>query len=199
MTVSDPSQSASADQDSQRRKVLEAAFSAFNYAGYHAVSTDEIAKGLHISKKTLYKLFRSKEEILDAAIAQQFLVVEERLNQVLAGNPLPKPSVWFLAEEYVALHSLLSPQLTAEIKADVPYVHERINRFHKEHFHKTFLKLLKTWRDAGLVEYPSPTKALVAAFFRALDGQEDTASETLKFICGALVKGMAVKEKEKKK
>jgi AcrR family transcriptional regulator len=182
-----------------RLKVLESAFAAFNYAGFHAVSTDDLAKTLHISKKTLYKIFRSKEEILDGAVTLQFADLEKKLHQGILANPIPRDAIWFIAREYVSINSLLSPLLIAEISADLPYVYERLMRFQREHFHKTFVRLLKAYREEDLLEYPSPTKALAAAFFRALDGQKETLPETLKFFCHAFVKGMTVRDREKKK
>lgn len=200
--MSDPTPETIPAQDAQlalRTRVQEAAFAAFNYAGFHAVSTDDLAKTLHISKKTLYKLFRSKEEILDGAITQQFADLESKLHQGILSAPVPRDAIWFIAREYVSVNSLLSPLLMEQMRTDVPYVHERLMRFQREHFHKTLVRLLKAYREENLLEYPSPTKALVNAFFHALDGQKETLPETLKFFCHAFVKGMTVKEKEKKK
>ncbi len=51
-------------QDRVRQEILELAYAKFAERGFKKVSIDELAAELGISKKTVYKLFPSKEEIL---------------------------------------------------------------------------------------------------------------------------------------
>ena len=48
-------------------RIMDVSFAAFNRKGFQAVSMDEVAKELRISKKTIYKYFGSKEELLEVA------------------------------------------------------------------------------------------------------------------------------------
>lgn len=50
--------------DNARIRVVEAAFTLFHARGIKAVTMDDIAHALTISKRTLYQLFRDKEELL---------------------------------------------------------------------------------------------------------------------------------------
>ncbi len=50
--------------DNIRQSILELSYSKFAVYGFKKVTIDEIAAELGISKKTVYKLFSSKEEIL---------------------------------------------------------------------------------------------------------------------------------------
>src|SRR4051812_46436399 len=51
-----------------RSRIIDAARDLFLDHGYSKVSTNEIAQSLGISKKTLYKEFENKEEILRAVL-----------------------------------------------------------------------------------------------------------------------------------
>lgn len=55
--------------EERRRRIMQAADQLFAASGYAAVSMTDIAQRCEMSKKTLYELFRSKEELLKALIA----------------------------------------------------------------------------------------------------------------------------------
>lgn len=55
-----------AKTEGQRSIILDAAEAAFIAQGFHATTMDAIARAAHCSKKTVYKLFASKEELFQA-------------------------------------------------------------------------------------------------------------------------------------
>ena len=65
------SRAAEAGEAPARRRILEAAFSAFMEQGFAATSTLEIATRAKASKRELYAHFGSKQEILAACIAER--------------------------------------------------------------------------------------------------------------------------------
>ncbi len=63
--------------DNIRRSILEVSYSKFAVHGFKKVTIDEIAAELGISKKTVYKLFSSKEEILrEVVLGKMNLLLE---------------------------------------------------------------------------------------------------------------------------
>jgi AcrR family transcriptional regulator len=67
-----------------RRRILEAAFSAFMAQGFAGTSTLEIATRAKVSKRDLYAHFGSKQQILSACIA-------ERARRLRVPGDLPAP------------------------------------------------------------------------------------------------------------
>jgi AcrR family transcriptional regulator len=61
----------SADEAPVRRRILAAAFSAFIESGFDQTSTLEIATRAKVSKRELYALFGSKNDILTACIRER--------------------------------------------------------------------------------------------------------------------------------
>jgi AcrR family transcriptional regulator len=61
----------SADEIPARQRILDAAFSAFMERGFAATSTLEIATRARVSKRELYTLVGSKQEMLAACIAER--------------------------------------------------------------------------------------------------------------------------------
>ena len=54
-----------------RSRILAAAERAFVAQGFHVATMDTIARGAHCSKKTVYKLFFSKEDLFRALMAEK--------------------------------------------------------------------------------------------------------------------------------
>jgi AcrR family transcriptional regulator len=74
-----------ADEIPARRRILDAAFSAFMEGGYAGTSTLEIATRARVSKRELYALVGSKQEMLAACIG-------ERAKRLQIPADLPEPS-----------------------------------------------------------------------------------------------------------
>lgn len=55
----------------KRQQLIDTAIALFNEHGFHAVGIDRIASEARVSKKTMYHHFRSKEELILAALRQQ--------------------------------------------------------------------------------------------------------------------------------
>ena len=67
MTVT-PTNHESASESTLRQRIIDQARVLFHEHGYSKVSASEIAQALGISKKTLYKEFETKEDILKAVV-----------------------------------------------------------------------------------------------------------------------------------
>ncbi|MGE5346323.1 MAG: TetR/AcrR family transcriptional regulator [Acidithiobacillales bacterium] len=82
-----------------RNSILEAAASIIARRGFHDVLTDEIAGEAGVGKGTLYRYFRTKEEILDAALLLGFDELEAALGA--DRSPAGPPSMFLrrVAEE----------------------------------------------------------------------------------------------------
>src|SRR6516165_4187852 len=59
------------EADLSRAALIEAAGAVFLRKGYHAATMNDVAKAAGISKKTIYELFKSKDELFCAIIGDQ--------------------------------------------------------------------------------------------------------------------------------
>ena len=181
-----------------RDRILELSFNAFNSRGYKSVSMDMVARELRISKKTIYKHFDAKEEILETAMERLFERIEEDLSRLSAkaGERDILLTYFLIYRDFV--HSL-SERLRKEVEEDIPYLHERINTFERQVLRRSFGKLLKELRGNRQIDYPSPTREFTAAFFSMLKGLVEVPDDKARFILSAFYKGITVKKKKKDK
>src|SRR5215472_4376949 len=68
--------------DSIRQRIVDAARTHFFSHGFRSVTMNDLAEELGISKKTLYRHFPGKIDLLEAVLADKFAGVEARLKEV---------------------------------------------------------------------------------------------------------------------
>ena len=73
--------------DQTRRKIVESAYYLFYRKGFVRVNVDEVAARAGITKRTLYSYFRSKDDLLAAALLHYSALDLERLRVIGARMP----------------------------------------------------------------------------------------------------------------
>jgi len=68
-------------RDETHRRILDAAYGLFWRQGFLRVSMDEIAARAGITKRAMYQHFRSKDDLMAAALAQSSELAIQRLEQ----------------------------------------------------------------------------------------------------------------------
>lgn len=57
--------------------------------GFHAVTVDELAAAAGVSKRTLYRRFKSKDEVIAAVLDDLTAGIERRAQEIIAGTAAP--------------------------------------------------------------------------------------------------------------
>lgn len=70
VTVASKHRALPANDDERRKALIAAAERVFLRRGYHAATMDDVAAAAHMSKRTLYQLVSSKEELFSALLAR---------------------------------------------------------------------------------------------------------------------------------
>jgi AcrR family transcriptional regulator len=129
---------------------MAAAGALFYDRGFLRTTSDDIAKELGISKATLYRTFRSKEDILRA-------VVRENMEEILAGveRLIGDGSLGFV-EKMAALFAHLAGQmsrfgtlLARDIQKAAPAVWREVHDFRQDKILKNFRIILESGRREG--------------------------------------------------
>jgi len=145
-----------ADEPPARQRILEAAFSAFTEKGYAETSTLEIATRARVSKRELYALVGSKQEMLVACIGDR----AKRL-QVPADLPEPEDRE-ILARTLVAFGSQLlreisDPAVVAVFRLAIaeavrtPEIAHALNSIGVETSRAALREIMTKARSAGLL------------------------------------------------
>jgi AcrR family transcriptional regulator len=125
------------DQEQQdlRSRIVIAARDLFLDHGYSKVTTSEIAQSIGISKKTLYKEFENKEEILRAVVIPKLRRAALEVDAVLANESVP-----FLEKLKMIMTTIghqqkrVSPVLLKDIYIHAPEIWKEIDEHRKRRF-----------------------------------------------------------------
>ncbi len=113
--------------DEIRKKILETVVIEYQKKGLK-FTMDDIAKELHISKKTIYKTYRDKEQMLDEMVDYVFNSIKETearimKNPMLSTDEKVKKILGALPDNYKSLDFRLLYQLAEKY----PKVYKKIN------------------------------------------------------------------------
>ena len=103
-----------------RTQILDAFMLRAKEVGVRAVSTDELAKTLAISKKTLYKQYRSKEEMVSGILDRW----EARMKSELPITDIDNPKQFARAnvERWYEIDAQFNPKFWEDVQKDYPEV-----------------------------------------------------------------------------
>lgn len=132
-----------------RQEIIQAAMQEFRYSGLHFTMQD-IAARLHISKKTIYTVYASKEELLQGILEAGFTEIHRR-KQALLDSELPtveklRRVIIAMPDEYRALDF----RRLQEIGIRFPAVSEALKR-HLENDWDPTLQLINQGIQEGCI------------------------------------------------
>ncbi len=141
----------------EKEKILEFTEEKLFSHGFYKTTMAEISSELRMSKKTIYKYFPSKLDLVDA-IANRF--TERMKGKVVPLLESDKNAV----EKIIGLISLLSKtaakigdKIFAELKIHFPTVWQRVDKFRTDMMYANLSKVIDQGKSEGLIEdYPTP-------------------------------------------
>ncbi len=118
------------EENEIKERIFNAAEQMFLQYGFAKVTMDEIASSLGMSKKTLYKFFSGKENLLKELIYNRQCVTEEHINQIWANNNLDfvgklKEMMDFIGEQSLKIRG----PLFDDLRKNMPELWNEIHDF----------------------------------------------------------------------
>ena len=135
-----------------RTRILQKAFALFLSRGFTRVTTQDIAAALGISKKTLYKYYSSKHEIVSTAIEQNLEGLGHRLDTIMEHDE------WGFNEKFAQVLMLIQKQVGSisevfleDMARHIPDVWEKIDSFRRNRVFSVLHQLLVQGQSEGAV------------------------------------------------
>jgi AcrR family transcriptional regulator len=139
-----------APQDEVARRVLETAGEQYMRLGFSSVTTDETAKAAGISKKTLYQLFPSKDELLRSVVRENS---ERHTSAVRAICRDEGCSIGLRLKRMMnylsGLFGEMSPAIVHDLRRSAPEVWQEVEQNRQRCIHDDFGALLEEGRKRG--------------------------------------------------
>jgi AcrR family transcriptional regulator len=138
--------------DKIENKILDVAYKFFIKKGYKSTTMDEIAQELGISKKTLYKYFPGKLELLASAFDMLASKLSIKVNSVLDDKFLPYTTkLKYLLSNVASDIAPINPKILDELREYAPQIWTELLNYIRESGYLRFQKLIQEGIEKGYV------------------------------------------------
>ncbi len=151
-------------------RILDVAHRKFFAEGFSRVSIDEIAAELSMSKKTLYKHFSGKDDMV-RQIMERFLNHASRNLEKIVNTPDPFPQKLDNLARFIGTQfRQISKPMLGDIQKHMPHLWDHIEAFRRERITTLWTGLLEEGKRSGSVRPDVNTRIFILAVIAALDG-----------------------------
>jgi|GEM_PF-448722 len=138
------------DSDEVSRRVLETACEQYMKLGFSAVTTDDTARAAGISKKTLYQLFPSKDDLLRNVMRDTALKHNTAIRSICRDENCSIGKRLKRIMNYLSgLFGEMSPAVVHDMQRTAPQVWAEIEKNRQKSIQEDFGALLKEGRERG--------------------------------------------------
>ena len=155
-------------------EILEKSRELFYVRGYSKVTVDEIALGLGISKKTIYKYYSGKKQILEMIFYDFKRYLSGEVNSVLDNIDLSYPDkLKQIMTRVAVVLSGMSPIFFVDIQINFPELWDQLNRYKQEAAFLRFNQLIEEGIKTGYMKKGINKDMVVALYASAIDNLLD--------------------------
>lgn len=134
-----------------KNRILDAAQKQFLIYGFTKVTMDEIAAKIGMSKKTIYKFYPGKLDVVNAIADKMLAEAEEGLRNIVQDTRVGFIEKLRNMMTFVGMHlSKLSQPLIEDIRQNAPQLWEKISDYRKKSIYKNFGSLIREGRQKGV-------------------------------------------------
>lgn len=157
------------DVASVRERVIGNAVRRFRVEGFARVTVDDLCTDLAMSKKTFYKIFASKDALVEAIVDRFMGEVERGVGSTIYSD-LPfvekvDRMMVFMGETFRRIDRLLFQ----DIQRHLPHVWERIQVFRRERVLKNFADLIAEGKRLGTIRPQVNPRVFLLAYIGAIE------------------------------
>jgi len=152
-------------------RIRQAARARLLASGYSALTMDDLARELGMSKKTLYLHFRSKDELIDSIIEEIGHAIRDRMDSVLANPKLDfTQKLRALVEVIGSNLALASPGLLHDLQRFAPQLYQKIDDLRRRNVPYVFGRLIRAGQTEGKVRPEIDPDFAVEFWLQAIRG-----------------------------
>ncbi len=152
----------------EKEKILYFTHAKFITEGFYKTTMDEIARDLQMSKKTIYKHFDSKEELLENVCGMRMNLMEEFLDEVADSSDDAITKFLRILNKQKSMSMNCSPVWFRDLEVHAPHLSKEFARVRQEKVTKIMSKLLEQGKKEKVVEHV-PVDIIITALNGAIE------------------------------
>ncbi len=131
-----------------KNRLLKYAEIKFSREGFYRTTMDELAKDMKISKKTIYKHFSSKDELLETVIENIMTNISKRVKEITLSDLNSAEKLYLLSEFITSRMHAISDKWLKDLQIYKPELWEKIEKYRQ----KTIMRNLDAIINQGKKE-----------------------------------------------
>jgi len=150
-----------------RLRILKYSRNKFHNEGFYKTTMDELARELHVSKKTIYKYFPSKENLLEEICLDTSCEIMNKIESIIDGTEDVVVKFVKLLNMHSNFTMNISDKWLRDLSIHAPGIRKNLDEMKNDQVNKVFTKLLEQGKREKLIEnYPTPI--IIASFNSSL-------------------------------
>ena len=155
------------------KEIVAAASSLFLQYGYKAVTMDDIAEHMRISKKTIYLYFDDKISLVRSVVFEVFEEVKDKIIDIQSSMDNPIESLYEIKKIAVQVLGKKDKSPQYQLQKYYPSIYSEIRKKELSALGKSFELSLKKGMDLGLFRSDLNTEFITRIYFNGFRGLRD--------------------------
>lgn len=151
----------------EKDKISNYSQDVFFKSGFYKITMDEIAQGLRISKKTIYKYFPSKNLLLESVVKTFMNSTKKRLLKNIAEQENSIMKIRALTEVFAELSLKLNQKLLYDLQTHMPELWESVEKFRGELIKKIWEDIINQGKKEGYI-IDKPNDIIITVIYSAI-------------------------------
>jgi len=151
----------------ERTKVLIHAQSRYLKEGFYKISMDNLAVDLRMSKKTIYKYFPTKENLVEEVAQFTMNLISEKVETIISSDSDVIKKITGLTEMFGFFLTQFSEKWLSDIRIHMPAVWEKIDTFRTKKIYTIFSKIIEQGKKEDIF-LDKPNEIVITVFVASL-------------------------------
>ena len=153
----------------EEKKIISYATNEFLENGFYKTSMDQLAKGMKVSKKTIYKFFPSKYLLLEIVLVTFQKKVRRELDSIVDSDKCLVEKLKLVGEFFAKFSLKINKKLLSDFFNHQPELWKKVDDFRTSVIEDIWGKLINQGKSEGLI-IDKPNKLLITIILSALRG-----------------------------
>jgi AcrR family transcriptional regulator len=151
------------EQQQEKDKIVRFAQQKFFSEGFYKTTMDEISRELQISKKTIYKFFPSKENLVEEITDCMLYDTNCEVDSIIDSDENVVMKFVRLLNQHLNIVSKFSSRWYRDLQLHTPHILKKMDKMRNEKIIRAIRKLLEQGKREKLIEH-YPSEIIVVAF-----------------------------------
>ncbi len=151
----------------ERTKILIHTQSRYLKEGFYKISMDNLAIDLRKSKKTIYKYFPTKENLVEEVVRFTMNIVSEKIDAIISSDSDVINKITGITETLGFFITQFSEKWLSDIKIHMPAIWEKIDNFRTKKIYTVFSKIIEQGKKEDIF-LDKPNEIVITIFVASL-------------------------------